>query len=135
MRIRVKRMSKAARRLATIAERVVAELMAGVDGASAATIATADGLDLAHAGSHAIDPSRLGAIVSSLAALSDAAGREAGLGRTRCLVVECGNGRLVVRCIEVRGESIVVAILTNQHVLLGRVWTTMSGVESIMNAG
>lgn len=135
MRTKTKRMSKSkpTHRLAGLAERVVGELLATVEGAGAATIATADGFALAHAGSQTIDPSRLAAIVSSLAALSAAAAQETGLGRTRCLLVECDDGRLVVRCVEVGADSIVVAILTDQRTLLGRVWSSMAGVEAMLN--
>ena len=81
---------------------------AEIDGARAVVIATPDGFDLAHAGHHAIDPARLAAMVSSFAALGDAASRETGIGTPRCLVIESSEGRLVVRCMQMQGQAIVV---------------------------
>jgi len=113
---------------------IVAEaLLIEVEGAGAVVIATADGFNLAHAGSMTIDPSRLAAIVSSLAALGDAASRETHIGTTRCLVVECTEGRLVVRCLQVRGESLIVVLLTDQSVLLGRVLNSLGTAERLMS--
>jgi uncharacterized protein len=108
-------------------------LLNEVEGAGCVLVATADGFNLAHAGPRNIDPARLAAVVSSIAALGDAASRETGIGTPRCLVVESSDGRLVVRCMQVRGESIVVVLLTDASVLLGLVWKRLADVEHWMN--
>lgn len=109
-------------------------LLADVDGACAIVIATADGFDLAHAGRSAIAPARLAAMISSFSALGDAASREAGIGEPRCLVVESAHGRLVVRCMQVRGQAIIVVVQTDKSVMLGLVWSRLAVAERLMNA-
>jgi predicted regulator of Ras-like GTPase activity (Roadblock/LC7/MglB family) len=116
------------------ARSVADALLVDIDGASAIVVATADGFHLAQAGARAVDPARLAAIVSSLAALGDAASRETGIGTARSLVVDCSDGRLVVRCIQVRGESIIVVMLTGQGVLLGLALNSLAKAEQLMNA-
>jgi len=120
--------------IALQAQRAAKALLADLDGASAVVIATVDGFDLAHAGARAIEPARLAAMVSSLAALGDAASRETGIGTPRCLVVESTEGRLVLRCIQARGESLVIVLLTDKSVLLGLVWNRLAAAEQWMNA-
>ena len=118
-----------ARHAQTVAEALLAEL----DGTRAVVVATVDGFSIAHAGPGAVEPSRLAAIVSSLAALGDAASRETQIGVPRCLVVECTEGRIVVRCLQARGESIIVVVLTDQSVLLGRVMNSLGTAERMMS--
>jgi predicted regulator of Ras-like GTPase activity (Roadblock/LC7/MglB family) len=115
--------------LASEARRAAENLLAGLDGAGAVVIATIDGFDIAHAGRRMIEPARLAAMVSSFAALGDAAGRETGIGATRCLVVESTEGRLVVRLLQVGDESLVVALLTDKAVLLGLAWNHLASIE------
>lgn len=111
------------------AQRAARTLIDEIDGARAILIATADGFDLAHESRGAVEPARLAALVSSFAALGDAASRETGIGATRCLVIESTEGRLVVRCLELAGESLVVVVLTDHSVLLGRVWNSLAAAE------
>jgi uncharacterized protein len=120
--------------IARRARHVAEALLVEVEGASAAVIATTDGFNIAHAGSNAVDPSRLAAIVSSLAALGDAAGRETHIGATKCVVVDSTDGRLVVRCVQVHGETFIVVLLTDQGVLLGRVLNGLGMAERLMSA-
>lgn len=114
------------------AQRAADALLAEIAGASAVVIATADGFDLARAGHRVVEPARLAAMVSSLAALAEAASREVEIGTPRLLVVDSSQGRLVVRCIEVRGQSLVVVVLTDPTVLLGLVWNHLAGAERLM---
>jgi len=115
--------------------RVVADaLLSDVDGASAIVVATADGFHLAQSGPRMVDPARLAAIVSSLAALGDAASRETGIGTPRCLVVDCSDGRLVVRCVQVQGEALIVVLLTDLSVLLGLALNSLAKADQMLNA-
>jgi len=109
-------------------------LFAEIDGARSVVVATADGFELAQAGPGHGDASRLAAMVSSFAALGDAASRESNIGTPRCLVIESTDGRLLVRCMQVRGQSIVVLVLADKKVLLGLVWHQLALAEKLMNA-
>ena len=113
--------------------RAAETLLAEIDGASAIVVATTDGFDLASAGERVVEPARLAAMVSSLAALGEAASGEVGIGAPRVLVVESSEGRLVVRCIQVRGHALVVVVLTDRAVLLGLVWHRLAAAERLMN--
>jgi hypothetical protein len=116
------------------AKRAADALLAEIDGSLAILIATIDGFDLAHAGRRDIEPARLAAMVSSLAALGDAASRETAIGAPRCLVIDSTQGRLMVRCMEVNGLSLVVTVLTDKSVLLGMVWNRLAAAEHLMAA-
>ena len=120
--------------LALRARRLADHLLAGLDHGGSVLVATADGFDLAFAGSRPVDRARLAAMVSSLAALGDAAGRETGIGSTRCLVLDALGGRLVVRCLSLEGHPLTVAVLTDTSVLLGLVWNQLARVEAMADA-
>lgn len=115
------------------AQRAAETLLAEIDGASAIVIATADGFDLAWAGERVVEPARIAAMVSSLAALGEAASGEVGIGSPRLLVVESTEGRLVVRCMQVQGHALVVVVLTDRAVLLGLVWHHLAAAERLMS--
>lgn len=109
----------------TVADRLHQEM----EGDGAVLVATPDGFSLAHAGQPGIEPGRLAAVVSSIAALGDAAGRETDIGDTRCLVVESSRGRLVVRCLRRQGADIVVVLKTGPNVLLGMAWSRLASLD------
>lgn len=116
------------------AQRVADAVLQGLEGEGAIVVATADGFDLARAGRREVDPVRLAAMVSSMAALGDAASRETGIGTTRCLVVESSGGRLVLRCMQAHGHAIVVVVLTAPSVLLGLVWNQLASAERLLES-
>jgi predicted regulator of Ras-like GTPase activity (Roadblock/LC7/MglB family) len=119
--------------LTRLAERAAQALLSSIDGSIAVVIATADGFDVARAGSVSIDASRLAAMMSSLSALGEAASKESGIGSLSCLVVECTEGRLVVRCVQFQGHSLVFVVLTGGNVLLGMVWNRLGEASSLMD--
>lgn len=114
------------------ATRLAQALADEVGGRSAALIATADGFELAAAGARSISADRLAAMVSSFAALGDAAGRETGIGNTNCLVIDATDGRLVCRCVQHRGEQLIVVLLTDKTVLLGMSINTLNSAERLL---
>jgi predicted regulator of Ras-like GTPase activity (Roadblock/LC7/MglB family) len=79
-----------------------------------------------------LDASRLAAMVSSMAALGDAASREAAIGQPHCMVVDSSAGRLVMRSVQWRGEPMVVVLLADTSALLGMVLNALNGVERSM---
>ena len=116
--------------LADHALRIVQALLVDLDGAAAILVASADGFELAHGGRLRSDPARLAAMASSLAALGDTASHETGIGPPRCLVIESNDGRLVVRGMRLRGEPVIVLVLTGQGLLLDRVWNSLAAAET-----
>lgn len=122
-------MSTPPRPLVVHARRAADALVSAIGGNSAAVISTPDGFDLAHAGERAVEPARLAAMMSSLAAIGAAASQEADIGLPRCMVVESTQGRLLVRSMQVGVEPIVIMLLTDKDVLLGLAWSQLSAVE------
>lgn len=115
--------------LLQLARSVASRLYEEMEGDCAVLVATPDGFSLAHAGQPGIEPDRLAAVASSIAALGDAASRETAIGDTRCLVVEAHRGRLVMRCLRVQGADIVVVLKTGPNVLLGMAWSRLAGLD------
>lgn len=109
-------------------------LFAELGGARSVLVATADGFELTHVGQAGVDPARLAAIVGSFSALGEVASRETRIGTPRYLAIESSEGRLVVRCMQARGQSIVVVVLTDRSVTLGLVWNCLAEAERLMNA-
>jgi predicted regulator of Ras-like GTPase activity (Roadblock/LC7/MglB family) len=109
---------------------VVLALLVDLDGAAGILVASADGVQLAHGGRLHGDPERLAAMASSVAALSDTAGRETGIGSPRCTVIESNDGRLVVRGMPLRDRAVVVAVLTGRDLPLDRVSHSMAAAEA-----
>lgn len=114
--------------------RVAQALAEEVGGRNAVLIATADGFELAAAGGRSIAPDRLAAMVSSIAALGDAAGRETGIGSPNCLVVDCSDGRLVVRRVDHHGHQLIVVLLSDTSVLLGLLLNSLNTAERLLEA-
>ena len=103
-----------------------------LDGAIAALVCRADGIEIAQSQCRPVDIARLAAVASSLGALGDAASREAGIGSPRCVLVDSSMGRLLVRCVG-RGEhAVIVALLTDAQVVLGQVWAQLRQAESLL---
>jgi hypothetical protein len=115
------------------AQTVSETLLSEISGSHAVVIATVDGFDLAHAGQRRVDPARLAAIVSSLVALGNAASNETAIGTPQCLVIESSEGRLVARCMYVKGDALIVVWLTDKTVLLGMVWNRIAAAEKMLN--
>jgi predicted regulator of Ras-like GTPase activity (Roadblock/LC7/MglB family) len=109
---------------------VVLALLVDLDGSAGILLASADGLELAHGGRLHGDPERLAAMASSLAALSDTAGSEAGIGSQQCTVIESNDGRLLVRSMPLRDQSVVVVVLTGHDLPLDRVSNSLAAAEA-----
>ena len=127
-------MSATNSRLASAAQRACLALVDDLDGRATALIATADGFAIGHAGTNRVDPARLAAVISSIAALGNAASVETDIGATKSLVVDSNDGRMVMRCLSVAGESLVVVLLTDAQVLMGRVLNRLGDAGRLMEA-
>jgi predicted regulator of Ras-like GTPase activity (Roadblock/LC7/MglB family) len=95
-----------------------AQLLADLPGARAVLLASADGFEVAAAGLRE-DGARLAAMTSSIAAIAEVVTRETALGAPRCLVIDAEGGHLLVRTLQVGGQSLVLNVLTGHQALLG----------------
>lgn len=112
--------------LIALGKRVADELLDKLGDARAVLVATEDGFELAYAMRDAIEPARLAAMTSSIAAIGDIASREAGIGQTRCFVLEASEGFLVMRSAQHQQFKLVLTALARRGALLGMVMNAVN---------
>lgn len=91
------------------------------DPTAAVVLATEDGFDLAHAQAARaqVEAGRMAAMTSSIAAIGDVVGRETGLGRSECLIVETEGGYVVMRSGRLGTTRVVLTALASRRTVLG----------------
>ena len=92
-----------------------------VDGIRAVVIATADGFDIATAERAPVDPKRIAALASSMAAIGAVVSSECGLGRSSSVTVGTDNGFAVVYTTTHNGIALVINVIAGPGALLGQV--------------
>ena len=112
--------------LVNLGKKVADELLDKLGEARAVLVATEDGFELACAMREKIEPARLAAMTSSIAAIGDIASREAGIGQTKCFMVEASDGFLVMRGAQHNQVRLVLTALTNRNALLGLVMNAVN---------
>lgn len=110
--------SDALRALARAEAEALAQDLSGV---RAVVIATGDGFDLASAARAEVDPQRIAALASSMAAIGAVVSAEAGLGRSTSVTVGTDNGFAVVHAATHRGVGLVINVIAGPDALLGQV--------------
>jgi predicted regulator of Ras-like GTPase activity (Roadblock/LC7/MglB family) len=106
------------------AQRQLAEFVDANPNVTLAVVTSGDGFELA---AHPRLPmaQRIAAMSSSLQALSEAIAREAGLSRSRNLIVETDNGTIVVLGIPNITPRLSLAVVASGSEILGRLlWAT-----------
>ena len=106
-----------------------------VDGVRAVVIATGDGFDIATAARAEVDPKRIAALASSMAAIGAVVSSEAGLGRSTSVTVGTDNGFAVVHAATHNGIALVINVIAGQGALLGQVsYRTAAAVRRLESA-
>ncbi|MDB6103261.1 MAG: roadblock/LC7 protein [Gammaproteobacteria bacterium] len=106
--------------------RQLAEFVAANTEITLALVTSADGFEVA---AHPDQPmaQRIAAMSSSLQALSEAIAREAGLSRSRNLIIESDGGTIVVLGIPDTSPRLSLAVVASGNEILGRLlWATRS---------
>jgi predicted regulator of Ras-like GTPase activity (Roadblock/LC7/MglB family) len=98
-------------------QRVVAEL----SGVLAAVVATADGFDAASCVRAGLDPQRIAALASSIAAIGDVVSREAGLGHSTGITVSTESGFAIARGIRRQDGDLVLFVIGGADAVLAQV--------------
>lgn len=119
---------------AALARAAAQSILDNLDGAHAVLVATVDGFPIADAKQRNVDIERMAAIVSSFSALGEAASRETAIGQPRCLVIESTEGRLVTRSVNLKGGTVVLAVLADSRAALGLVWAQLRQAEGELSA-
>lgn len=106
------------------AQRQLVEFVAANPDVKLAVVTSGDGFEVA-AHPHLPMAQRIAAMSSSLQALSEAIAREAGLGRSRNLILETDNGTIVVLGIPNISPRLSLAVVASGSEILGRLlWAT-----------
>ena len=102
----------------------LAEFVAANTQVTLALVTSADGFEIA-AHPHLPTAQRIAAMSSSLQALSEAMAREAGLSRSRNLIIEADGGTIVVLGIPDTSPRLSLAVVASGNEILGRLlWAT-----------
>ena len=106
------------------AQRQLVEFVAANPDVKLAVVTSGDGFEVV-AHPHLPMAQRIAAMSSSLQALSEAIAREAGLGRSRNLILETDNGTIVVLGIPNINPRLSLAVVASGSEILGRLlWAT-----------
>lgn len=107
--------------LRTLARSEADAIAHDISGVRAVVIATGDGFDVACAARGDVDPRRIAALASSMAAIGAVVSAEAGLGRSTNVTVGTDNGFAVVQAATYRGVGLVINVIAGPDALLGQV--------------
>ncbi|MFN3984626.1 MAG: roadblock/LC7 domain-containing protein [Rhodocyclaceae bacterium] len=96
-------------------------LLNEIDGVRAVVIATIDGFDIASASRGDIDPARIAATASSIAAISSVVSAETQLGNSRSVTIDTDSGFAVIHAVSCRGVDLIIDVVANKKATIGHV--------------
>lgn len=94
-------------------------LLSEQNGVLAVVIASVDGFDLASSGS--LDPSRIAAMSSSIAAIGSVVTQEVHIGASKSITVNTENGFVYITYLELAGISYVLNVVADKSAVLAQV--------------
>ena len=92
-----------------------------VNGTNAVVVASIDGFDLASAVHGDLDPSRVAAMASSIAAIGGVVSMEASLGRSKSVTIDTDSGFAVVYTVDRTDLQLVIVAIGGVGAVLGQV--------------
>ena len=104
-----------------LAQREAQQFVDEVDGVTAVVVATIDGFDVVSAMRQGIEPGRIAAMASSIAAISAVVSQEAGLGKNKSVTIDTDSGFAMVYSVPREDADLVVNIIANGNAMLGQV--------------
>lgn len=104
-----------------VAQRECENLLSEQSGALAVVIASADGFDLASAVSKSLDPARIAAMASSIAAIGSVVSQETLLGASKSVTVNTENGFVYIAYIEVDAQACILNVVADGSAILAQV--------------
>ena len=90
-------------------------------GALAAVISSADGFDIASAVTRSLDPARIAAMASSIAAIGSVVSQETQLGTSKSVTVNTQDGVVYIANIELQGVTYILNIIANSSAILAQI--------------
>lgn len=84
-------------------------------------IASTDGFDIASAVTSGLDPARIAAMASSIAAIGTVVSQEAALGKSKSVMVNTEDGLAYMTYIQISGETFILNTIANHSALLAQI--------------
>lgn len=91
------------------------------NGILAVVVASIDGFDVASAVSRVLDPSRIAAMASSIAAIGSVVTQEVHLGSSKSVTVNTEDGFVYICYLELAGASYVINVVADKSAILAQV--------------
>lgn len=103
------------------ADRGSRQMLDEVDGVEAVVVASIDGFDLSSAIRGSLDPARIAAMASSIAAIGGVVSQEASLGRGKSVTIDTDRGFAVVYTVERSDLQLVIVAIGGSGAMLAQV--------------
>jgi predicted regulator of Ras-like GTPase activity (Roadblock/LC7/MglB family) len=114
---------------------ILQQLQADAYGVLSATLASVDGLTIASTLAEPRDADKLSAMAGSISALAGALTHEVGHIDAERLILETATGRVLTMNVPLPTGAIVLAVVTNQGSLLGKLlWHCNDAVDQLVRA-
>lgn len=92
-----------------------------ISGVAAVVVATVDGFDVASVVRNGLDPARIAALASSIAAIGEVVATEARLGRNKSVTIDTEAGFAVIYSVHRQDLSLVINVIATSEALVGQV--------------
>jgi len=96
-------------------------MLEGLTGVVAVIVASVDGFDVASAVTRGVDPARIAAMASSIAAIGAVVSQEAKLGRARSVTINTEQGFALVSSVRRPDVELVVNVIAGADAVLAQV--------------
>lgn len=84
-------------------------------------ISSVDGFDVAHAVTNSLEPSRIAAMASSIAAIGIVVSQEVGLGASKSVTVNTEDGFVYITTVELAGNVCSLNVIANGAAILAQI--------------
>lgn len=103
------------------AQQEAQKLLRGVDGIQTIVFATIDGFDVASASKQDIDPKRIAATASSIAAISAVISEETQLGKEKSITIDTHNGFALIYNASFQSQPVIIEVIADNSAVLAQV--------------
>ena len=107
--------------LIDITQRECQNLLANQKGVSTVVIASLDGFDVSSASSSALDPARIAAMASSIAAIGSVVTQETSLGNSKSVTVNTEDGFVYITYIDLDSTNYILSTVADNSAVLAQI--------------
>ena len=121
--------------LQRLAQQQAEDMLRNLSGVVAVIVSSIDGFDVASAVTRGVEPARIAAMASSIAAIGAVVSQEARLGRTRSVTISTDDGFAVVSTARRSDIELVVNVIADSNAVLAQVaWRSNECVKALQAA-